>query len=143
MRRDGAHRLVADVYRERAGGVPDADASGAGGLCARRWDELREAGDRLLERPPDEQEVRVARYATAVSEAVMGTALVEHAGHELAAGHGHRALLVAHAYLDRVLGDPDTPNRPALAHLDALADGAAVPRDAAVAALPAEELTRA
>lgn len=143
MRRDGAHRLVADVYRDRAGAVPDADASGAAGLLTRRWNELREAGDRLLERPPDEQEVCVARYATAVSEAAMATVLAEHAGHELAAGHGHRALLVAHAYLDRVLGDGDTPNRPALDHLDALADGGAVPRDAAVAALPTEEMSHA
>jgi alkylation response protein AidB-like acyl-CoA dehydrogenase len=143
MRRDTAHRLVADVYRERAAAVRDADASDAAGLLTRHWDELREAGDRLLERPPDEQEVRIARYATSVSEAVMATVLVEQAGHELAAGHGHRALLVAHAYLARVLGAADTPNRAALAELDALADGGAVPRDAAVAALPIEELSRA
>jgi hypothetical protein len=146
MRRYGAHRLVAEVYAERAAaGGGGTDASAAAGLLGRHWDELRERGDRLLERPLDEHQVGIAGYASSLSSAVMATLLVEHAGHELAAGHGHghRALLVAHAYLGRVLGDGDTPNRAALSHLDALADGGAVPRDAAVAALSTEELTHA
>ncbi|WP_028925304.1 acyl-CoA dehydrogenase family protein [Pseudonocardia acaciae] len=134
MRRDGAHRLVAGVYGSRASSVGGT----ASALLTRHWDELRARGDRLLELPLDEQEVGIARYASSLSAAVMATLLVEHAEHEISQGHGHRALLVAHAYLGRVLGDGDAPNRGALAHLDALADGTAVPRDAALAALPVE-----
>ncbi|MFB7997926.1 acyl-CoA dehydrogenase family protein [Streptomyces sp. NPDC056002] len=109
MRRQGAHRTLADAYGDRA------ETRG-------RWELLRKKGDALLELPSDEQEMRIGRYADELTRAVMETLLYDQAAHEAKAGGNGRALLVART-CTALLDDPDTPPRDALDHLAELAEG--------------------
>ena len=63
----------------------------------------------------------------------MATLLVDLASHRIEHGLGHRSLLVAHAYLDGLAGEP---NAVALDHLAAIADGTDVDPSVAAAAAP-------
>ncbi|WP_030178027.1 acyl-CoA dehydrogenase family protein [Streptomyces sp. NRRL S-813] len=112
MRRQGAHHTLAGTY-------------GTGHL-ADRWKALRDKGDRLLELPEAEQEMRIGRYADELTRAVMATLLFEQAEYEAGATGNGRKLLVAHAHL-ALMDDPDALPRTALDHLDELADGGRVP----------------
>jgi streptomycin 6-kinase len=67
----------------------------------------------------------------------MASVLVEHAAS--GAGAENRATLVANTYLARLLTPSVTPPS-ALTQLDAIADGSAVPADAARAALGASRI---
>ncbi|MGW5735863.1 MULTISPECIES: acyl-CoA dehydrogenase family protein [Streptomyces] len=113
MRRDGSHRILADTYGDRA-------------PVRHRWGLLREQGDALLELPPQEQEMRIGRYADRLTHAVMATLLHDQADHETGTTGDGRALLVAHTYT-ALLDDPDALPRAALDHLAELADGGQVP----------------
>ncbi|MFD3562164.1 acyl-CoA dehydrogenase family protein [Streptomyces sp. NPDC058686] len=112
MRRQGAHRTLADTYGDRA------ETRG-------RWEVLRKKGDALLELPADEQEMRIGRYADELTRAVMETLLYDQAAHEAETTGNGRALLVART-CTALLDDPDTPPRPALDHLAELAEGGQV-----------------
>ncbi|WP_409056197.1 acyl-CoA dehydrogenase family protein [Streptomyces sp. SYP-A7185] len=113
MRRDGSHRTLADTYGDRA-------------PVRHRWELLREQGEALLELPPQEQEMRIGRYADRLTHAVMATLLHDQADHETGTTGDGRALLVAHTYT-ALLDDPDALPRAALDHLAELADGGQVP----------------
>ncbi|MFD4649869.1 acyl-CoA dehydrogenase family protein [Streptomyces sp. NPDC058441] len=119
MRRQGAHRTLADTYGDRA------ETRG-------RWELLRKKGDVLLELPADEQEMRIGRYADELTRAVMETLLYDQAAHERETTGNGRALLVART-CTALLDDPDTPPRAALDHLAELAEGGRV------APVPAQE----
>ncbi|MGW6137100.1 acyl-CoA dehydrogenase family protein [Streptomyces sp. NPDC055140] len=112
MRRQGAHRTLADTYGDRA------ETRG-------RWELLRKKGDALLEFPADEQEMRIGRYADELTRAVMETLLYDQAAHETETNGNGRALLVART-CTALLDDPDTPPRAALDHLAELAEGGRV-----------------
>ncbi|MFE6150648.1 acyl-CoA dehydrogenase family protein [Streptomyces sp. NPDC057889] len=112
MRRQGAHRTLADTYGDRA------ETRG-------RWELLRKKGDALLELPADEQEMRIGRYADELTRAVMETLLYDQAAHERETTGNGRALLVART-CTALLDDPDTPPRAALDHLAELAEGGRV-----------------
>ncbi|MER7196441.1 acyl-CoA dehydrogenase [Streptomyces sp. CB01635] len=112
MRRQGAHRTLADTYGGRA------ETRG-------RWELLRKKGDALLELPADEQEMRIGRYADEITRAVMETLLYDQAAHETETTGNGRALLVART-CTALLDDPDTPPRAALDHLAELAEGGLV-----------------
>ncbi|WP_329435456.1 acyl-CoA dehydrogenase family protein [Streptomyces sp. NBC_01280] len=112
MRRQGAHRTLADTYGDRA------ETRG-------RWELLRKKGDALLELPTDEQEMRIGRYADELTRAVMETLLYDQAAHETETTGNGRALLVART-CTALLDDPDTPPRAALDHLAELAEGGRV-----------------
>ncbi|MFD5124624.1 acyl-CoA dehydrogenase family protein [Streptomyces sp. NPDC058385] len=120
MRRQGAHRTLADAYGDRA------ETRG-------RWELLRKKGDALLELPSDEQEMRIGRYADELTRAVMETLLYDQAAHEAETTGNGRALLVART-CTALLDDPDTPPRAALDHLAELAEGGRV------APSPAQEI---
>ncbi|MGW6747364.1 acyl-CoA dehydrogenase family protein [Streptomyces sp. NPDC055006] len=112
MRRQGAHRTLADTYGDRA------ETRG-------RWELLRKKGDVLLELPADEQEMRIGRYADELTRAVMETLLYDQAAHERETTGNGRALLVART-CTALVDDPDTPPRAALDHLAELAEGGRV-----------------
>lgn len=112
LRRRSAHHTLADTY-------------GTGRL-ADRWKALREKGDRLLELPGEEAEMRIGRYADELARTVMATLLFEQAEYEAEATGNGRTFLVAHAHL-ALLNDPDALPRTALDHLAELADGGRVP----------------
>ncbi|MCX5437021.1 acyl-CoA dehydrogenase family protein [Streptomyces sp. NBC_00063] len=120
MRRQGAHRTLADTYGDRA------ETRG-------RWELLRKKGDALLELPAEEQEMRIGRYADELTRAVMETLLYDQAAHETETTGNGRALLVART-CTALLDDPDTPPRAALDHLAELAEGGRV------APSPAQEI---
>ncbi|WP_405601370.1 MULTISPECIES: acyl-CoA dehydrogenase family protein [unclassified Streptomyces] len=120
MRRQGAHRTLADTYGDRA------ETRG-------RWELLRKKGDALLELPAEEQEMRIGRYADELTRAVMETLLYDQAAHETETTGSGRALLVART-CTALLDDPDTPPRAALDHLAELAEGGRV------APSPAQEI---
>ncbi|MFB6852706.1 acyl-CoA dehydrogenase family protein [Streptomyces sp. NPDC058320] len=112
MRRQAAHRTLADTYGDRA------ETRG-------RWELLRKKGDALLELPADEQEMRIGRYADELTRAVMETLLYDQADHETETTGNGRAFLVART-CTALLDDPDTPPRAALDHLAELAEGGRV-----------------
>jgi hypothetical protein len=112
MRRQAAHRTLADTYGDRA-------------ETRERWERLRKKGDALLELPADEQEMRIGRYADELTRAVMETLLYDQAAHEAKTTGNGRALLVART-CTALLDDPDTPPRAALDHLAELAEGGRV-----------------
>ncbi|MGW6400832.1 acyl-CoA dehydrogenase family protein [Streptomyces sp. NPDC055134] len=112
MRRQDAHRTLADTYGDRA------ETRG-------RWELLRKKGDALLGLPADEQEMRIGRYADELTRAVMETLLYDQAAHETETTGNGRALLVART-CTALLDDPDTPPRAALDHLAELAEGGQV-----------------
>ncbi|MET7512700.1 acyl-CoA dehydrogenase family protein [Streptomyces sp. NPDC005480] len=112
MRRQAAHRTLADTYGDRA-------------ETRERWERLRKKGDALLELPADEQEMRIGRYADELTRAVMETLLYDQAAHEAKTTGNGRALLVART-CTALLDDPDTPPRAALDHLAELAEGGQV-----------------
>ncbi|MFF1353061.1 acyl-CoA dehydrogenase family protein [Streptomyces sp. NPDC058297] len=112
MRRQAAHRTLADTYGDRA-------------ETRDRWEVLRKKGDALLELPADEQEMRIGRYADELTRAVMETLLYDQAAHETETTGNGRALLVART-CTALLDDPDTPPRAALDHLAELAEGGQV-----------------
>ncbi|MBA6440845.1 MULTISPECIES: acyl-CoA dehydrogenase family protein [Streptomyces] len=116
MRRRGAHHTLADTY----------GTDRFAGHLADRWKALRAKGDRLLELPGEEAEMRIGRYAEELARAVMATLLFEQAEYEAEATGNGRKLLVAHACL-ALLDDPDALPRTALDHLAELADGGRVP----------------
>lgn len=113
MRRDHAHRTLADTYGDR----PPTE---------NRWEALRKRGDALLELPADEQEMRAGRYADDLTRAVMETLLHDQAAHEEHTTGNGRARLVAETYT-ALLDDPAALPRPALDHFARLADGGRVP----------------
>ncbi|MFI6872449.1 acyl-CoA dehydrogenase family protein [Streptomyces sp. NPDC050400] len=113
MRRQQAHATLADAYGDRP-------------ATRDRWELLRKKGDTLLQLPPDEQEMRIGRYADELTRAVMETLLHDQADHETRTTGDGRALLVARAY-SAVTDDPAALPRPALDHFAALADGGRVP----------------
>ncbi|MFE6807429.1 acyl-CoA dehydrogenase family protein [Streptomyces sp. NPDC057696] len=131
MRRQGAHRTLADTYGDRA------ETRG-------RWELLRKKGDALLELPADEQEMRIGRYADALTRAVMETLLYDQAAHETETTGNGRALLVART-CTALLDDPDIPPRAALDHLAELAEGGRVEpspaRETPPREIPAKENT--
>jgi hypothetical protein len=126
MRRQAAHRTLADTYGDRA-------------ETRERWERLRKKGDALLELPADEQEMRIGRYADELTRAVMETLLYDQAAHEAKTTGNGRALLVART-CTALLDDPDTPPRAALDHLAELAEGGQVAPGRAQKA-PAKENT--
>ncbi|GLY67261.1 acyl-CoA dehydrogenase family protein [Amycolatopsis taiwanensis] len=140
MRKEEAHRHLAEAYGQRASSLCGKETREAAEQIATWWKETLETGDRLLQAPGEQQEAGIGRYAGRLAHLLMATLLLEQADHQIRQGAGHRALLVAHTYLRR-LEDPEDPCSPALAHLEALADGGPVPADAAMAALT-EQATR-
>ncbi|MFE2986159.1 acyl-CoA dehydrogenase family protein [Streptomyces sp. NPDC059262] len=126
MRRQGAHRILADTYGDRA------ETRG-------RWELLRKKGDALLELPAEEQEMRIGRYADELTRAVMETLLYDQAAHETETTGNGRALLVART-CTALVDDPDTPPRAALDHLAELAEGGRVTPSPAQE-IPAKENT--
>lgn len=130
LRREGSHRLLADTSLARLAALTDPDVTSTASVLKQRWEALLKHGEGLLGSPPDAQEAAIGRYAERLARAVMATLLVEQADYEIAAGLGHRKLLIANTYL----AEPEVAE--ALAWLDALADGGAVPREAARASQP-------
>lgn len=135
MRRESAHRLVADTALRRLRALDAPHFRPTAELLTTHWELLRERGDRLLAGSEDDQQADIGGYADSLARSVTATFLLSQAAYEAGAGHGYRKLLVANTYLHSLLGQRATPPRSALAYLDQLADGGDVPADAALAVL--------
>lgn len=135
MRREAAHRTVAETYLRRLAELTDPDIRPGADVVAARWRAVLEQGEQLLAGTRAEQETAVARYADAMTATVLATLLLEQAEFEAAAGLGHRKLLVAHTYLRALQQTASPSSAKALAHLEAIADGGHVPVDDARSAL--------
>lgn len=126
LRRDAAHHTLAAAYLERldtvVAGAATPELATAAHRLAEHWRRIRADGDRILTVPTDEAEVAVAVHATTTARTIQATVLLEHAAHQLGAGLGYRALLVAAITLER-LDDPDALPATALDHLEVLAEG--------------------
>lgn len=120
LRRDAAHRAIAETYTARLRELRLPPAAGAVAELARRWDELLADGEQLLHAPDGEQQVRIAGFADAVTHTVMASLLLEQAAFETARGDCDRKLLVAQSYLQRLASPGEFPPA-ALARLDDLA----------------------
>ncbi|QNG19058.1 acyl-CoA dehydrogenase [Rhodococcus triatomae] len=132
MRKADGHRTLAGAMRTVLAALGDDCADGRDEL-AHRWDVLEERGDRMLSGDDDVAQAECARYTDDLARTTMATLLYDLADDALARGAGHRSLLVAHAYLTGIAGQPC---RVATTHLDAVVDGTDVSRDAASAASP-------
>jgi alkylation response protein AidB-like acyl-CoA dehydrogenase len=117
LRRQNAHQVLADSYLDRLTAIGSADGIALGWELVEHWRGLRHRGDDLLRRDPPEQELAAGDYTEALSQAVMGTLLVEQAAWEAKNGRGPRKTLVAHAFLQRLF----TPEEIPTAAIDALA----------------------
>ncbi len=140
MRGEAAHHHLADTYAQRLDIIDEPCVRAGADAVSQRWQDLRVNGDRLLADTSDVQDEGIAGYADAMTRSVMASLLLEQAAHDVAAGRGYRGLLVANTYLHRLLVTPTAAPRPALASLDALADGGQVPLDVAASALAIPEL---
>lgn len=135
MRRESAHRLVADTSLRRLRAIDKPHVRPAAELLTAHWELLLDRGDQLLGGTDEEQQTGIAAYADSLARSVMASLLLTQAPYEAGAGRGYRTLLVAHTYLHGLLGQRAQPPRSALTHLAQLADGGDVPADAALAAL--------
>ncbi|MER7011618.1 acyl-CoA dehydrogenase family protein [Saccharopolyspora sp. NPDC000359] len=120
MRLQGAHRVLADTYRERLTGA-EAEVPLVERL-SEHWRDLRARGEWLLERGRAEQEMAAGDYTEALCQAVMATVLVEQAAWEAKEGYGRRKALVAEAFLQRLFTPEEIPTA-ALDALPAIVDG--------------------
>ena len=136
MSREQGHRILIETYLERLSALEDPEVKPAAQDLVLRLDALLTRGDGLLAAEPFEQQARVAVYADDICRAVMAALLLEQAQRELAAGLGHRKLLVAHTWLHR-LGVGQLVSAPALNALEQIADGGGVDAETARAAYDA------
>ncbi|MCR8695325.1 acyl-CoA dehydrogenase family protein [Rhodococcus pyridinivorans] len=132
MRKNGAHRVLADAQRTLLDAAHPECAPITAALRD-RWDALEARGEDLLAGDDTHAQTRSAIYTDDLARTVMATLLVDLASHRIEHGLGHRSLLVAHAYLDGLAGEP---NAVALDHLAAIADGTNVDPSVAAAAAP-------
>lgn len=136
MRKDQAHRTLAEAYTARLEALDAPPVKAAAGDLVVRWRDLLARGEELLAAETFAQQAGMAPYVDDVSHAVMATLLLEQAQRELVAGLGARKLLLAHTALQRlVVGSLVAPV--ALAVLDAIADGGHVDTALAVEAYDA------
>lgn len=136
MRTKGGHETLADDATARLSVLADPAVRPAADVLRRRWEELRQRSEELLTAHAFDQEAGAAAHTDALSHAVMATLLLEQAQREIAAGLGHRKLLIAHTYLQHLLTG-DLSGAPALHVLDQVADGGHVDAETAAAALAA------
>jgi acyl-CoA dehydrogenase len=145
MRKEQGHRILAETYLARLAGLDDPAVKPAAEDLTLRWQRLLAGGDEILAAEPFEQQAGIAAYADDASHTIMATLLLEQAQRELAAGLGHRKLLIAHTNLHRLVVDRLVAP-PALAALEQIADGGKVDADLAQAAYnamdPSREVTR-
>lgn len=109
MRLQNAHGVLADTYLDRLDSVDLADTDPLVERLAAHWRRLRERGDTLLAREPDDRELAIGDYTQALGDAVMATLLVEQAAWETKVGIGAHKTLVAHAFLQRLFTPEDIP----------------------------------
>lgn len=141
MRREALHRTVVDEYDGRLRAIENPDVQNTVAALVKRWESVRNEGEELLGRAPDEQQARIGSYAESMTHTVMASLLVEQAAHE-AGDRGYRKLLVANTYvcsLDSAMTRPHI----ALDYLGELADGGHVSLDVALAALDRGEVAYA
>jgi acyl-CoA dehydrogenase len=122
MRRQNAHRTLAETYRERVRSVELPAAGGLVGLLLDRWQVLLERGDQLLGLDTSDQEAAIGDYTEALCQAVLAGLLVEQAAWEAKGRLGRRKELVATAFLQRLFTPDDLPAA-ALRNLDTIVDG--------------------
>ncbi|WP_138843161.1 acyl-CoA dehydrogenase family protein [Rhodococcus pyridinivorans] len=130
MRKSGAHRVLADAQRTLLDAAHPECAPAVAAL-RERWNALEARGEDLLAGDDTHAQTRCAIYTDDLARTVMATLLVDLASHRIERGLGHRSLLVAHAYLDGLAGEP---NAVALDHLAAITDGTDVDPSVAAAA---------
>lgn len=117
MRKQDAHRVVAENYRGR---VAALDGTEAGALVRRlveHWDHLIDRGDGIVAAERFQQELLVGDYTDDLCQAVMASLLAEQAEWESRNGLGHRKGLVARSFLQR-LTEPETVPLEAISDLD-------------------------
>lgn len=132
MRKDAAHRRLGTVMCVRLAELNPECEPGVAALTE-RWTDLIARGDALVAGSEDAAQIGCGRYADELATATMASLLFDLASHQLAAGRGHRSLLVANAYLTSSTGGPSAAG---ITHLAAIIDGADVNPDAARAAAP-------
>lgn len=123
MRKEQAHQTLASTYAQRLNALDSPAVKPAAQDLLARWNQLRAQGNQLAGGDDFTAQAGCAAYADDVCRTVMATLLLEQASREISAGLGYRKLLVAHAYLRRLLSAAPVPPPPALEALDQLADG--------------------
>ncbi|WP_185995971.1 acyl-CoA dehydrogenase family protein [Nocardioides campestrisoli] len=136
MTREQSHRVLAGAYVGRLAALDHPRVEPAASTLVGRWQHLRSRGEQLLAMSRFDQEAAIGAYAEDLCHAVMATLLLERAQRELAAGLGHRALLLAHTWL-HWLADPRLTSPPALHVLDQVVDGGEVSAEVAQSAYDA------
>ncbi|WP_028659873.1 acyl-CoA dehydrogenase family protein [Nocardioides insulae] len=135
LRRERAHRTLVEEYAGRLAALDQPATKPATADLIARLEHLGERGDALVAAEAATAQARIATYADDLCRAVMAALLLEQASREIAAGRGHRKLLLAHTYLHQLVAP--VPDPPALAHLGAIADGGTVDAEGAAAAYDA------
>jgi acyl-CoA dehydrogenase len=137
MRKEQAHQTLASAYAQRLNALDSPAVKPASQDLLARWNQLRTQGNQLADGDDFTAQASCAAYTDDVCRTVMATLLLEQASREISAGLGYRKLLVAHAYLHRLLAAAPVPAPPALEALDQLADGGHVAEELAHAAYEA------
>jgi acyl-CoA dehydrogenase len=122
MRKDDAHRLLADTYRARLKALPPRLASTSVERLLTRWAGLAERGDHILKLEAVGQESRIGDFTNASCDVTAATLLLEQSVYESEHGYGDRKRLVAASFLERLV-EPDSIPDAALRHLASIADG--------------------
>ncbi|MGN6574444.1 MAG: acyl-CoA dehydrogenase family protein [Nocardioides sp.] len=117
MRKQDAHRHLAETYRARVVVLDRSDMGELVGRLVEHWDHLRARGDDILARDRFDQELCIGDYTDALCQAVMASLLVEQAQWESRNGMGHRKTVVARSFLQRLF-DPETVPFEAISDLD-------------------------
>ncbi|WP_068398225.1 acyl-CoA dehydrogenase family protein [Kribbia dieselivorans] len=133
MNRKQAHVTLVDTFVTRLDALTDPAVRPAADVLRRRWEDLLERSQEILAASAFDQEAAAGAHTDDLSHTVMATLLLEQAQREIAAGLGHRKLLVAHTYLQRLLTGT-LLGAPALHHLEVVADGGSVDADTAAEA---------
>jgi acyl-CoA dehydrogenase len=122
MRKDQAHRVLADAYSARLDALSAGFASLSAATLLKRWSGLAKRGDHILTLAKDGQEIRIGDFTDALCHLTAATLLLEQAVYESEHGYGDRKRLVAISFIERLV-EPDAIPDAALPHLESIAGG--------------------
>ncbi|MEU3332631.1 acyl-CoA dehydrogenase family protein [Glutamicibacter creatinolyticus] len=135
LRKFNAHRVLAESMHAKLQPLQATDAAPGAQQLVGAFESLVARGDALLEADDATAQALIGRYTDDLARNIMGVLLLEQAQHELEIAGNYRKLLVANSYLAMVLGEVNGSMPEAVNWVQQIADGAEVPRDAALKVL--------